>query len=672
MKQARSLLPIFTMLMGVLMVAGTYRSMSGRPESTGGYDYDELANVAVMDGGRVMPLDTLARNALMQISGKQALRYDGQRIHAIHWLADVMVRPATAEQYPCFRIDHSSVIVTAGLSPEEGVKGKYFTYAQLKVHRNHLHTQALVAQKIDEKKRSTTESAILQLESRLSLYESLAWGLRPLTFLPPEDTTTWGSMPDTLGYNPTLGSIWWTVYEVNSRGLEGQSLIDHFEWRARQDQMTQLEWETARQYSAYLDGEQTWQMFVRQELAAEGAQPGMTQYLERVRAIFQALDNDPSVWSILDQTGRPALTPGTESWVGMMEAYRNDEAMAFNTHLASRQQFAGTHRDIDQVKVDFEVLYNRAMPFLQSIVLNVMAFLFSAALLCFGQNHSSPWRVGLWRSVIVLLGLALLIQTLGLGARIYIHGRPPVTNLYSSAVFMGWASVASCLVAEAFSRRGIAAMAAAIIGIGSLVVAHNLHLQQGGDTMGRMQAVLDSNFWLTTHVLSVTIGYSATFMAGILAILYLVLGMTTPAIDRPTARLLTQMVYGTICFALLFSFVGTVLGGIWADQSWGRFWGWDPKENGAVMIVIMNAITLHAWWGRMIKPRGLMLLAVVGNIITAWAWFGTNLLGVGLHNYGFMSGTKAWLAIFILSQLVIITTAAAVPTRYWWSFKRGR
>src|SRR5437667_4396268 len=100
-------------------------------------------------------------------------------------------------------------------------------------------------------------------------------------------------------------------------------------------------------------------------------------------------------------------------------------------------------------------------------------------------------------------------------------------------------------------------------------------------------------------------------------------------------KALTKMVYGIICFATLFSFVGTVLGGIWADQSWGRFWGWDPKENGAVLIVIMNALILHARWGGMVKEPGMAMLAICGNIITMWSWFGTNQLGIGLHAYGF-------------------------------------
>jgi ABC-type transport system involved in cytochrome c biogenesis permease subunit len=130
------------------------------------------------------------------------------------------------------------------------------------------------------------------------------------------------------------------------------------------------------------------------------------------------------------------------------------------------------------------------------------------------------------------------------------------------------------------------------------------------------------------------------------------------------------MVYGIVCFATLFSFTGTVLGGIWADQSWGRFWGWDPKENGALLIVIWNAIILHARWGGLIKQRGLMSLAVGGNIVTSWSWFGTNMLGVGLHSYGFTDAAFWALIVFVLSQLAMIGLAG-VPLGKWRSFRAG-
>jgi ABC-type transport system involved in cytochrome c biogenesis permease subunit len=165
---------------------------------------------------------------------------------------------------------------------------------------------------------------------------------------------------------------------------------------------------------------------------------------------------------------------------------------------------------------------------------------------------------------------------------------------------------------------------------------------------------------LATHVVIITIGYSATYLAGFLAALYILRGLLTRSLDRDTAIVLERMVYGILCFATLFSLVGTILGGIWADQSWGRFWGWDPKENGALIIVIWNALILHVHWGKLCGPRGLMALAVFGNIVTSWSWFGTNLLGVGLHSYGF-TDRGFWALLFFAAFNLLLIAAAALP-----------
>jgi ABC-type transport system involved in cytochrome c biogenesis permease subunit len=227
-----------------------------------------------------------------------------------------------------------------------------------------------------------------------------------------------------------------------------------------------------------------------------------------------------------------------------------------------------------------------------------------------------------------------------------------VTNLYSSAIFVSWAAIPLCLYLEKRALNGLAAAAAAIMGFVTLIIAH--HLSFSGDTLEMMRAVLDSNFWLATHVPTVTLGYSATFLAGLIAILYILRSTLFGGVDPKTEKVASGMVYGSVCFALLFSYVGTVLGGIWADQSWGRFWGWDPKENGALMIVLWNAVILHARWAKAASTMGIMQLAIFGNIITAWSWFGTNMLGVGLHSYGFMDAAFLWLMVFIVSQLAVI------------------
>jgi cytochrome c biogenesis factor len=152
-----------------------------------------------------------------------------------------------------------------------------------------------------------------------------------------------------------------------------------------------------------------------------------------------------------------------------------------------------------------------------------------------------------------------------------------------------------------------------------------------------------------------------------LAIIYVVRGVFTRSLTKQTADSLARMTYGVVCFATLFSFVGTVLGGIWADQSWGRFWGWDPKENGAVLIVLWCAIILHARWGGFIRQRGLMIMALFGNVVTSFSWFGVNMLGVGLHSYGFMQKAFPWLVGFMVSQFALMAIAA-MPLERWRSF----
>jgi len=256
------------------------------------------------------------------------------------------------------------------------------------------------------------------------------------------------------------------------------------------------------------------------------------------------------------------------------------------------------------------------------------------------------------RTAFLLLVLGFAVHTGGLVARMVLQGRPPVTNLYSSAIFVGWAAVLLGIVLERFYRNGIGSLVSAVIGFLTLIIAQ--HLSSEGDTLEMMRAVLDSNFWLATHVVCVTIGYSSTFLAGFLAILYVVRRLFDSGWTDEDAEDLERMVYGVVCFSLLFSFLGTILGGIWADQSWGRFWGWDPKENGALMIVLWNAFILHARVGGLAKPRSVMVMAIFGNVVTAFSWFGVNMLGIGLHSYGFMEKAFVWLVIFAAIQAVFI------------------
>ena len=353
--------------------------------------------------------------------------------------------------------------------------------------------------------------------------------------------------------------------------------------------------------------------------------------------------------------------PATVVITELYAAYDRQDVAEFNQHLAEYESLLAAHppADYDATKVDYEDYFNFFEPFYRALVLYVGAFVLAA----FGWLG---WTGPMNKAAFRLIVLALAIHTFALVSRIYISGRPPVTNLYSSAVFIGWGGVVLALVMEMIYKLGIGSVIASVTGFVTLLIANFLAGLSDGDTMGVLQAVLDTQFWLATHVVCINLGYATTYIAGLLGILYILRGVFTPSLSPAVGKQLSRMIYGSVCFAMFFSFVGTVLGGLWADDSWGRFWGWDPKENGALMIVLWNALVLHARWGGIVRERGLAALAVFGNAVVSWSYFGVNELGVGLHSYGFTEGVLLALGIFILSQLAIIA-CALLPKRMWWS-----
>jgi ABC-type transport system involved in cytochrome c biogenesis permease subunit len=258
--------------------------------------------------------------------------------------------------------------------------------------------------------------------------------------------------------------------------------------------------------------------------------------------------------------------------------------------------------------------------------------------------------------------LAFLVHTAGLLMRIYVSGRAPVTTLHSSAIFIGWGCVCLGMVIERIAGYSFGTLLGSVGGFLTLIIAFSLATE--GDTFSVLQAVLDTQFWLSTHVVCITLGYSATFVAGALGIAWILASVLVPAGLPRLREMLVRLVYGVACFALLLSFTGTVLGGLWADDSWGRFWGWDPKENGALMIVLVNAMLLHARWAGMIRDRGIAITAVVGSMVTIWSWFAVNELGIGLHQYGLTEGRMKVVGLAWLGHLAIIGLAS-LP-RSWW------
>ena len=357
-----------------------------------------------------------------------------------------------------------------------------------------------------------------------------------------------------------------------------------------------------------------------------------------------------------------ALAASMPPFLKLLLAYQEDKPKEFNTVLAAYHKELQTALPAKTQKAVFEANFNDFAPFYQCAVLYVCVFV----LACFSWIgvFSKPLS---W-SALVLTGIALIIHTGALIARMYMMNRWGVfiTNLYGTAIYIGWMSVLIGFFVELIYRNGIGTFVAGAAGFMTMIIAQ--YLAMGEDTMEMMRAVLDTNFWLATHVTTVNTGYAGTLFAGLLGGVFVLWGAFTPWQSKSNIKMLGDILYGVICFATLFSFTGTVLGGIWADQSWGRFWGWDPKENGALLIVVWNALILHARWGGMVKQRGMAVLALMGNIIVIWSWWGVNMLGVGLHAYanadpGMLTTVKCAVAIHL-----VVIAIGLTPRSLWVSY----
>lgn len=682
MKTVFKILPwFFLALFGVEIVAVLL------PKPGGVWHAREFGRLPVLLNGRIQPLDSVARNSLLQIrstgdvpveyvtnAAGRVEAYPGwkfwhhpKKLRSSEWLLEVFFKPDVADTRPIFLIHHPELISELKLA-DKGIDNsglRYYTFEELGPVLGEIATQGRQASQVADAQRTTYQKQVIKLANAVMLYQRLKNSIEP------EGT---------------------------------RNLV-----------------ELVKEYQAALPAG------LRAFRAQQAGEPTDEAALQRFARLAQKFDavasfaypltipplnpaSDRSAWvnvgtSLLGAIKTGDIHPAVAFYARMATGYAAGDSAEFNSAVAEYRAWLSPDFARELTKGRAEFYFNQIKLFLHAMIIYLFAFVLAGgALLTYGvsPNLSESLR----RSAFWLIGLAFVVHTCALIYRMTLEGRPPVTNLYSSAIFIGWGACALGWVLERIYKVGLGSAVAALAGFVTLLIAHNLAL--GGDTMEMMRAVLDTNFWLATHVVVVTLGYASTFVAGTLAMAYVVLGLFTRTLTSPMSRIsanavgaaaatmvktqgsraktfievsasarrgelgkaLAKMVYGIVCFAALFSFTGTVLGGIWADQSWGRFWGWDPKENGALLIVIWNVLILHARWGGLVKDRGVMLLAIFGNVVTAWSWFGVNMLGIGLHSYGFMDAAFKWLMLFNASQVTLLLLGA-LPLHLWRSFQQS-
>ena len=633
-----------------------------RPAKVKDFDWQQFGRIPVMANGRFQPLDSLARNSLLQLREKGAAISstvlkgpDKQRIMpGTEWLAEVMFKPETAEARPNFRIDNLELKQTLALpvEPEEmkNADGKHYAYAQIRPQLAELQEQARQASGAKPELQTPYQRAVLLLYKQLQLFwrlENLAQPrvtdlLAALKAAPPDNAAEFLKMAEEL--KPQDAADWKTEMAalIDSTAAGRTALLAERAGKPHDEKL-------ATAFKRDL---------VRLEAMSMKGQPFIIPTDDPAKSPDSWRATSDALMSVASGgTPHPAL----HAYAQMGDAFRAGRAADFNAATAEYLAMLQPQFGAVRAKAANEQFFNNLSPFT-----NAMAIYVAVALcaICFWfAPVSGEW---LRRTAVLLCVLALIIHAGGLIARMVQEGRPPVTNLYSAAVFIGFAACVLGLMLEMVWRNSIGVIVSSVIGFSTLLIAH--HLALAGDTMEMMRAVLDTNFWLSTHVVIVTLGYASTYVSGFLAIIFVLRGILTTTLDAPLRQSLAKMIYAITCFAALFSFVGTVLGGIWADQSWGRFWGWDPKENGALIIVLWNVLILHARWGGLVRERGLANLAIFGNIVTTWSFFGTNMLGVGLHSYGFMDQERIALIVFVASQVALIAVGS-LPLSWWRSFR---
>ncbi len=615
---------------------GDYREIAGYtpwPEET----LKIAETLPVQNGGRIKPLATFAGFTMLGLHGARSMKVEGEggkeiKIKPTAWLMDSLFRPQLAVKLPTFRIDNSAVLEAIGVKPR-GKRDRY-SYADIGPGREKLVELAQSYEAIDKDKRDPVQSQIIDLAYNLRNYESLLGYFGFARFGVALHGSGKDGAPD---QRADISAVMATAPQIRQQIAQSQA-----QGKAMDSHLQSL----------------MQQVFDAANFAKFGlfilppADPKDSIWLSAGNAIMVPLTETK-----IDQQLAIAdikVLEGTARSVSDESAFRK-ELTTLRDRLAQRAEARGEYRH-----VPLEASYYQKNWFLYALVFFIFGTITALAMWTVGQGKAGSI---LYWITLATTAAGLVYCIIPIVKRSIIMQRPPVGNLYDTIIFIGATAVLIALIMEWMTRRRFALGVAPILGTLLIILARRYELGDAKDNMDPLVAVLDSNYWLTIHVLTITLGYAAGLLSAFLSFIYLLMrGLGLDDGDKDIRRSLTRAVYGMICLTLFLSLVGTVLGGVWANDSWGRFWGWDPKENGALLIVLWTLSILHARLGGYIKEWGLHFAAVFTGAVITFSWWHVNFLGVGLHNYGFTAGKETiWLFyIVILAILVFGVIARAI------------
>lgn len=294
-------------------------------------------------------------------------------------------------------------------------------------------------------------------------------------------------------------------------------------------------------------------------------------------------------------------------------------------------------------KIRMEVLYQNVKPFQWAWIFYLGAFVFLSLL------KKKRWITS---AGLVFVVLALFFHTLGLVLRVLILERPPVSNMYESVVYMNWTLMVFASLFSLFRRQTF------LVSVGSLISAVIMiygNLLPIDSSLVMLPPVLRSNYWLMIHVLTIVSSYGVFGLAMGLGHRYLILSLRKKLTKKEEENS-ADNIYRTIQIGTFLLGVGTFLGGVWANESWGRFWGWDAKETWALITFLGYLVIIHLYHFKLIDYFWLAMSAVLGFLFVLMTWYGVNfVLGRGLHSYGQGSGGIMWIVYYLLAEAGFLT-----------------
>ncbi|MFL6542633.1 MAG: cytochrome c biogenesis protein, partial [Chthoniobacterales bacterium] len=389
--------------------------------------------------------------------------------------------------------------------------------------------------------------------------------------------------------------------------------------------------------------------------------------------------NVGDAWLVPDPSATNAIyseqqfAPTMQSLTQMMQAYQHGDS--FNLSSAARQTRENMRALSPSVyptesQLKLEYTYNHFEGFYRAIWLYGFAFVLLLVAHLRGGTRSlassakaddtkivpsARGRVWRWAGVSLAI-LAIGFHASGIAMRCMIGGRPPVTNMYESIIWVSFAVTFFGMIFFARYRTPVYLLAALPVTLTALLLVFQMPIAMPS-SIDPLVPVLRDNFWLTIHVLTITLSYAAFALAMGFGHILLSRYARNPRETRADAPMHFWL-YRVLQLGVLLLAAGTILGGVWANYSWGRFWGWDPKETWALIALLCYITTLHGrlagWWTQF----GLVVASVVCFLAVLMAWYGVNfVLGKGLHSYGFGIGGETYVVSFVIADLLFVAFA---------------